>query len=207
MKNKLIKSLTLFGCLVMALTSCEKRDLSAGDSLLSEGWKVQSSAKISFSGEDISSSQMKTDEWYDAIVPSTVMGTLIRNGIYTDVLEGMNYENIDKSLFDTTWWYRTEFELPRLAKGQHVSLMFDGISYAANIWLNGKQIAARDSVYGTFRRHRLDITEAAQEKNVLAVEVCRAQPGEPNIGFVDWNPRPADESMGISLGSTCTDDR
>lgn len=197
MKNKLIKSLTLFGCLVMALTSCEKRDLSAGDSLLSEGWKVQSSAKISFSGEDISSSQMKTDEWYDAIVPSTVMGTLIRNGIYTDVLEGMNYENIDKSLFDTTWWYRTEFELPRLAKGQHVSLMFDGISYAANIWLNGKQIAARDSVYGTFRRHRLDITEAAQEKNVLAVEVCRAQPGEPNIGFVDWNPRPADESMGI----------
>ena len=47
MKNKLIKSLTLFGCLVMALTSCEKRDLSAGDSLLSEGWKVQSSAKIS----------------------------------------------------------------------------------------------------------------------------------------------------------------
>ena len=25
----------------------------------------------------------------------------------------------------------------------------------------------------------------------------RAQPGEPNIGFADWNPRPADENMGI----------
>ncbi len=197
MKSNLIKSLTLFACLAMTLSSCEKRDLFAGDSLLSDGWKVQSSAKISSSGEEISSSQMKTDEWYDAIVPSTVMGTLIHNGIYTDVLEGMNYENIDKSLFDTTWWYRTEFELPRLEKGQHASLMFDGISYAANIWLNGKQIAARDSVYGTFRRHRLDITDVAQEKNILAVEIFRAQPGEPNIGFVDWNPRPADESMGI----------
>lgn len=31
----------------------------------------------------------------------------------------------------------------------------------------------------------------------MAVEVFKAQPGEPNIGFVDWNPRPADENMGI----------
>ncbi|MBO5707496.1 MAG: glycoside hydrolase family 2, partial [Bacteroidaceae bacterium] len=30
-----------------------------------------------------------------------------------------------------------------------------------------------------------------------AVKVYRWQPGEFNIGFVDWNPRPADESMGI----------
>ena len=43
-----------------------------------------------------------------------------------------NYENIDKSLFDTTWWYRKEFELPSLTKGQHVALIFDGISCAAN---------------------------------------------------------------------------
>lgn len=43
----------------------------------------------------------------------------------------------------------------------------------------------------------MDITKIVREKNILAVEVFRAQPGEPNIGFVDWNPRPADESMGI----------
>ena len=60
-----------------------------------------------------------------------------------------------------------------------------------------KKVATRDSVYGTFRRHKLDITKIVREKNILAVEVFRAQPGEPNIGFVDWNPRPADESMGI----------
>lgn len=84
-----------------------------------------------------------------------------------------------------------------LTKGQHVALIFDGISYAANIWLMEKKVATRDSVYGTFRRHKLDITKIVREKNILAVEVFRDQPGEPNIGFVDWNPRPADESMGI----------
>ena len=36
MKSNLIKSLTLFGCLAMTLSSCEKSDLSAGDSLLSD---------------------------------------------------------------------------------------------------------------------------------------------------------------------------
>ena len=197
MKNNLIKSLILSGCLAMTIVSCERKELSAGGLLLSDSWKVQSSAKISLPGEEVSNSQIEEKEWYDAVVPSTVMGTLIRNGIYTDVLEGTNYENIDKSLFDTTWWYRKEFELPSLTKGQHVALIFDGISYAANIWLNGKKVATRDSVYGTFRRHKLDITKIVREKNILAVEVFRAQPGEPNIGFVDWNPRPADESMGI----------
>lgn len=198
MKNSLIKTFVLSGCLAATAVSCGKRgDLPAADLLLADGWKVQSSAQVASSGEEISSAQIEVGEWYDAVVPSTVMGTLTRNGMYADVLEGDNYKNIDKSLFDTTWWYRTEFVMPPLAAGQHATLMFDGISYAANIWLNGKLIANRDSVYGTFRRHKLDITEAVGEKNVLAVEVFRAQSGEPNIGFVDWNPRPADESMGI----------
>lgn len=197
MKSKLIGLLALCSCQMATLISCQNHDLLADDLLLSEGWEVQSSAKTALSGKEISMPQAEVQGWYGAVVPSTIMGTLTRNGMYADALEGTNYENIDKSLFDTTWWYRKEFELPRLKKGQHAALMFDGISYAANVWLNGKQIASRDSLYGTFRRFKLDITDVVQEKNVLAVEVFRAQPGEPNIGFVDWNPRPADESMGI----------
>lgn len=199
MKNNLIQSLTWCGCLGMTLifSSCQSRDSLAGDLLLSDNWKVQSSAGTGLSGKELSAPQAEVQGWYEAVVPSTVMGTLTRNGLYADVLEGMNYPNIDKSLFDTTWWYRTEFEWPHPEEGQHTALMFDGISYAANVWLNGKQIASRDSLYGAFRRFKLDITDVAREKNVLAVEVFRAQSGEPNIGFVDWNPRPADESMGI----------
>lgn len=198
MKNNLIKSLTLCSCFVMALvSSCRNHDSLTGDLLLSDNWKVQSSALTLLSGRELSTPQAEVQGWYETVVPSTVMGTLTRNGLYADALEGMNYKNIDKALFDTTWWYRTEFEWPQPEKGRHTALMFDGVSYAANVWLNGKRIASRDSLYGTFRRFKLDITDVVREKNVLAVEVFRAQPGEPNIGFVDWNPRPADESMGI----------
>lgn len=79
MKNNLIKSLILSGCLAMTIVSCERKELPAGGLLLSDGWKVQSSAKISLPGEEVSNSQIEEKEWYDAVVPSTVMGTLIRN--------------------------------------------------------------------------------------------------------------------------------
>lgn len=197
MKYHWVKSVCLCIGSILILGCCRDAGPASGELRLSDGWKVQSSARIVQSGEVLSTAQADVKEWYEAVVPSTVMGTLVRNGLYTDVLEGLNYEKIDRTPFDTAWWYRTEFEMPRLRQGQHAALELDGISYRANIWMNGKLLAACDSVYGTFRRHRLDITEVLGEKNVLAVEVFRARPGEPNIGFVDWNPRPADESMGI----------
>lgn len=165
--------------------------------LLDEGWNVISSASTDLSGKEISSPGTDTEGWYDAVVPSTIMGTLTRNGVYTDALEGLNYKKIDKTLFDSPWWYRKEFRMPALKDGEHAQLVFDGISYRANVWLNGQKIADADDLYGTFRRHFIDVTEYVGKDNVLAVEVFRAQPGEPNIGFVDWNPRPVDESMGI----------
>lgn len=197
MKRENIIKMMLAWSLALGLTSCHNQITSNGSLLLSEDWQVQSSAKIALTGEQLSMPETKVKDWYKGKVPSTIMGVLTENGLYKDVLKGMNYKNINKALFDTTWWYRTTFEMPHIKKGEHTSLLFDGISYGANVWLNGKQIATRDSLHGPFRRFKIDITDAIKEKNALAVEVFRAQPGEPNIGFVDWNPRPADESMGI----------
>lgn len=111
---------------------------------------------------------------------------------------GENLKKVDKTQFDTSWWYRKEFILPAITTDQHVLLCFDGISYYANIWLNGKLIASKDSIFGAFRRFEFDITRYVKENNnVLAVEVFRKQTGDFGLGFVDWNPIPPDESMGI----------
>lgn len=183
-----------FFCLSALLVGCGGGDMEI---LLSDGWSVVSSDVTDLSGEEISASGADIAGWYDAVVPSTVMGTLTRNGVYADALESMNYKQIDRSLFDCPWWYRTEFEMPALKDGEHAELVFDGLSYRADVWLNGHKIADSGEMYGVFRRHFIDVTDYIGHNNVLAVKVYRAQPGEPNIGFVDWNPRPADESMGI----------
>jgi exo-1,4-beta-D-glucosaminidase len=165
---------------------------------LDKNWKVQQNKKVSSDGATISSAGNNSENWYKASVPSTVMGVLTANGLYKDIFVGDNYTKIDKTQFDDSWWYKTEFDLPNINPENNISLHFDGINYYANIWLNGKLIASRDKVFGTFRQFAFDITALAKKKgNVLAVEIFRAQPGDFNTGFVDWNPRPLDENMGI----------
>lgn len=165
--------------------------------VLSTGWSIQQSSKINAGGETLSASGVETSNWYACTVPTTIMGALTQNGLYADAFVGTNYVEIDTTAFDESWWYRTEFTLSPLQTGEFVKLNLDGISYYANVWLNGQQIASREELFGAFRRFSFDITPYVAENNVLAVEVFHAQPGDPNIGFVDWNPRPADENMGI----------
>ncbi|SHF88976.1 exo-1,4-beta-D-glucosaminidase [Dysgonomonas macrotermitis] len=185
-------------CCMLLLVSCGKNEKSEYKSIkLSENWKLHPSDSIVRQGEIIASQEQSVEGWFEAKVPSTVLGTLTANGLYGDAFVGKNITDIDKTQFDKSWWYRTEFDLPQLGDNQHVIIDFDGISYYANVWLNGKLVASRDSLYGTYRRFSFDITSFVTEKNTLAVEVFRGQAGDPNVGFADWNPRPADENMGI----------
>ncbi|MBR4921533.1 MAG: beta galactosidase jelly roll domain-containing protein [Prevotella sp.] len=163
---------------------------------LSKGWLVQPSAEVQTTGDILSTPTANVTGWYEATVPSTIMGVLTTDGIEPEALTAADYQRIDKSRFNVSWWYRTTFKVESRLK-EHVLLSFDGICYRANIWLNGHLVAGKDEVAGTYRQFTFDVTPYVREQNVLAVEVFRAQPGEPNIGFVDWNPRPADESMGL----------
>jgi len=160
-------------------------------------WQVQSSDKVNMTGDMLSTPAADTDGWIPARVPSTLMGILTANGIEPEALTAEDYARIDKKQFEKSWWYRTTFHLPALKEGEHALLDFDGISYRADVWLNGRQMAGSEEMAGPYRQFEYDVTQQAAQENVLAVEVFRARPGEPNIGFVDWNPRPADESMGI----------
>ena len=77
-------------------------------------------------------------------------------------------------------------------------LEFDGINYAADIWLNGQQIGRATEIRGAFRRFQLDVSQQVHaEKNVLAVEVTGPGGGDFSTGFVDWNPPPPDRNMGL----------
>lgn len=141
--------------------------------------------------------QERTERTYDVEVPSTVAGVLCDQGVLGEnLLEGSNYYSVDKSIFDSPWIYKTDFYLD-VDEGQHYDLIFNGINYYADIFLNGTCIASSDTTYGVFIKRVYDVTELLQEKNELEVKVRRAVSGDLNIGFVDWNPRPLDESMGI----------
>ena len=135
---------------------------------------------------------------YEVSVPSTVAGALFEAGEFgNDLLESRNYASFDKTIFDKVWTYRTDFALA-YDKTQNYELTFNGLNYYADIFVNGTQIAAADTTDGVFIRRVYDVTDLLKSKNEVEVRIRRAQPGDLNIGFVDWNPRPLDESMGIT---------
>ena len=164
---------------------------------LDEGWECQSSAVVSLDGVALSQGQTSSASWYPTRVPTTVMGALVRNGEYPKILERDNYRRYDNRRFMVPWFFRKSFRLENFNSQEHVRLLFEGIDYRADVFLNGRQVASCDTVAGPFRTFVIDVTGIAQEQNTLVVKTYRCQPGEYNIGFVDWNPRPLDESMGI----------
>jgi exo-1,4-beta-D-glucosaminidase len=198
--NAKIASTMLTGLVAVLLLSCSgEKQTQNGKILLNENWRIQQAIKISdVPGSVVSGSVIGIDSWYPATVPSTIMGVLTTNGLYPDIFMADSMKRVDRGQFEKPWWYRTEFRVPVLLENQHVVLGFDGINYAANIWLNSTLVASRDSVYGTFRRFEFDITHLIKDSvNILAVEVFKQQPGDLAHGFVDWNPAPPDDNLGI----------
>ena len=135
------------------------------------------------------------EESYTVKVPCTVAGALNEAGVLgPDVLDQDRYRNIDKTQFDAPWVFTTTFSAQPGLK--HV-LRFNSLGYRADISLNGTSLASADTTFGVFLVRDFDITPLARRRNTLTVRLNRAQPGDLNMGFVDWNPRPVDESMGI----------
>ena len=139
-----------------------------------------------------------TGGWYPTSVPSTVLATLVENGVYDNPYFGMNLKKIPQEPYKQPWWYRTEFQLSLTDAEKTVLLEFDGINYSANIWLNGNRIARSSQVKGAFRRFQCDVSRFVRPgTNVLALEVMPPEPGDFTTGFVDWNPPPPDRNMGL----------
>ncbi|MEQ9582964.1 MAG: hypothetical protein RIM68_12520, partial [Arenibacter sp.] len=165
---------------------------------LSDNWRIQSSSKVSEKGSEISTKPTISENWFPAVVPSTVLSTLVANKVYEDPYFGENLKTIPTELFKVSWWYTTSFELTKEQSKEYASLKFDGINYKANVWLNGQLIADATDIDGAFRITSFDVsTHIKSGSNILAIEVIPPQPGEFSIGFVDWNPAPPDGDMGV----------
>ncbi len=186
----------MLGTVSLAFVACSGNRKEYREQRLENSWRVQSADSVAGDGAVISKPDFKTDGWYAATVPSTVLHCLVNNGVYKDIYKDDNLSKIPEEPFRSPWWYRTVFDLEKVTPG--VLLKFEGINYRANVWLNGQLVADTNMLVNSFRQFTLDVTPyVAEGKNVLAVEVVPPRPGDFTIGFVDWNPQPPDRNMGL----------
>jgi hypothetical protein len=198
--------------------------LTAAESPHATGEQI---SKVGFKDITPSGGPSKFDHWLPATVPGTVLTTLIDRGIYPDPDYGLNNLAIPE-LAHQDYWYRVEFPSPASAAGQRLTLTFNGINYAAEVWLNGKSLGG---ITGAFIRGNFDVTSLLEKSgmNALAVRVSppphpglaqeesiKAGPGEnggiqmldgPTFGATegwDWIPTIRDRNTGIWQDVTLT---
>lgn len=142
---------------------------------LTGGWELTDDDQVTKSRGSIFDDDYDTSLWYNAVVPGTVLTTLVEAGVYPDPYYGLNNLAIPDDLCRKEWWYRIRFDAPK-KPCERVWLTFDGINYRADIWLNGDKIG---TIAGAFAEGRFDISDFITESNVLAVKIY--PPNNPGI--------------------------
>lgn len=184
-----------FSCQQNSIDEAEKN--ITGDAFMLN-WGLISSDSTKADGKLLSSPDYTVENELKIELPATVMAALNRNNYFKDIFVGENLKKVSEAPFDVPWWYRKTFYIQELDKIHNYVLRFEGLNYKANIWLNGKMIASADSVEGVFRMFEFNVTNNLLEgRNAVAIEVIPPKKGDLTIGFVDWNPWPPDDNMGI----------
>ena len=146
-------------CAAVVLAGAARAAEAAAATLqISSGWRIQSSAQVTASGDAIATPGFDASSWHPATVPATVVAALVANGDYPDPYFGTNLRKIPgttypigaqfanlpmpaDSPFNRSWWYRAEFTAPAVPARGATWLHFDGINFRANVWINGQLIA------------------------------------------------------------------
>lgn len=152
---------------------------------LAEGWRLTSADQVTSDDAAVSSPTFDISQWYEVRhMPATVLEILQDAGVYKDLYYGMNLVT-PGDLWKKDWWYRTTFTAP--AGREVYSLIFKGINYRADIWLNGQLIADKSQAVGMYNKFEFDVSKVIQpgKDNILAVKITperaipRLVPGHP----------------------------
>jgi mannosylglycoprotein endo-beta-mannosidase len=155
---------------------------------LNSGWFCKNVQEVETTGEEITGKKgIENKNWLPAVVPGTVLTTLLENGKIPNPFIGMNNDEIP-DIYDTgrahyTYWFYKEFEVASLEKDEQFWLIFRGVNYSCDVFLNGEKISPKTHS-GMFLRQKYLITNKIKEgSNRLAVLVHPPDPvGNPNGG-------------------------
>jgi Exo-beta-D-glucosaminidase Ig-fold domain/Glycosyl hydrolases family 2/Concanavalin A-like lectin/glucanases superfamily/Glycosyl hydrolases family 2, sugar binding domain/Glycosyl hydrolases family 2, TIM barrel domain len=164
--------------------------------IIEGGWKLAAAPAVKANGDEISKPGFATNDWWAATVPGTVLTTMIDCGVYPNPDYGLNNLAIPESLAHQDYWYRVAFRVPNAARGQRLTLTFNGVNYTARVWLNGKELGG---FTGAFLRGKFDVTSliSTTGENALAVRV--SPPPHPGIAHEQSIKAGPGENGGIEV--------
>jgi len=203
MIKKHVKFILIFFCSALAATSLYAQQGNIKQVKLTD-FQLQSSYLVSDKGDVLSSIKYNSSVyWFPVKVPSTVLTGLVANKVYPSPYLGLNNMlipdasdkfnkeyNLEQYSFipnqpnpwKKPYWYRSTFKVPASDRGRVFQLIFKGINYRAEVWVNGTQITDSTQMAGMFAEYSLDVSKQinAGGDNALAVKIFPLdEPGYP----------------------------
>jgi mannosylglycoprotein endo-beta-mannosidase len=172
--------------------------------LLNEHWKAKRCMDVLSDGTEITSAGYKPEGWLEAVVPGTILTTLLHNNLIPDPFFGMN-NNLIPDAYEAgrdyyTYWFYTEFDLPQTTEGQEVWLNFRGINYFADVFLNGSRVNT-NTHKGMYLREIYRITPYLNKTTINKLAVWVAPPDPVGNAFTGQG---GDGMIGRNITMQCT---
>lgn len=140
-------------------------------------WSMIEAPKVRRGGAELSRPGVSTSDWYQATVPGTVLQTLVDRGVYPDPYRALNNMAIPESLARQDYWFRSTFYVPQSATGTQAQILFNGVNYASEVWINGTRVG---DIKGAFIRGQFGFTPVPGA-NAIAIRVSPPpHPGTPH---------------------------
>lgn len=121
--------------------------------------------------------------WNQAQVPGDIFTDLQRAGEIDDPYFGRNFGKA-KWAQELEYWYFTKFHMPAEMEGQKINLLFEGVDYSCEAWLNGLHLGAHEGMFSSFE---FDITQSVRFDEWLEgcnILMIRLDPPPRNHGRV-----------------------
>ena len=171
---------------------------------LHDHWLAKRAIDIPVDGCEMTSDSFKPEGWLEAVVPGTILTTLLHNNLIPDPFFGMN-NNLIPDVNEAgrqyyTYWFLTEFRSPEITNNQQVWLNFRGINYFAEVFLNGKRVSTHTHE-GMYLRERYNITGLLRKDKPNRLAVWVAPPDPPGNAFTGQG---GDGTIGRNITMQCT---
>ncbi len=111
--------------------------------------------------------------WMIGKVPGDAYTDLWRAGVIDDPYYGRNIVKT-KWVIEYEWWYVKRFIIPERWKGKVIQVIFEGVDYECQVWLNGEYLGSHE---GMFSKFVFDVSDKIfygggwSKQNVLTVKI------------------------------------
>jgi beta-galactosidase/beta-glucuronidase len=160
---RLISSALVFAVIVgtdLAGKSADGETQAGEINLDGGGWRLQNAQFVSDGADRISQPEFAGRGWLPAVVPGTILASYVAAGAVPDPWFGDQNEQISEEFFNAhDFWYRRSFDLPANLAGRRLWLLFGGVNWKAEVFLNGRRVGRIDAALA---RTEFDITALAR---------------------------------------------